>query len=157
MTVQLESGDKAPSFSLPSSSGGSVSLEALRGKKVVLYFYPKDDTPGCTKEACGFRDSKDDLDGEDLVVLGVSADDLDSHQQFIDKFHLNFPLLADVDRMCIDSYGVWGEKEFRGRRMVGIIRKTFLIDEEGMVMKAWHEVDPEGHAEEILQVVRSGG
>jgi peroxiredoxin Q/BCP len=157
MTVQLESGDKAPSFSLPSSSGGSVSLDALRGKKVVLYFYPKDDTPGCTKEACGFRDSKDDLDEEDLVVLGVSADDLDSHQQFIDKFHLNFPLLADIDRTCIDAYGVWGEKEFRGRRMEGIIRKTFLIDEEGMVMKAWHEVDPEGHAEEILQVVRSGG
>jgi peroxiredoxin Q/BCP len=157
MSVHLEAGDKAPSFSLPSSSGGSVSLDALRGKKVVLYFYPKDDTPGCTKEACGFRDSKDDLDVEDLVVLGVSADDLDSHQQFIDKFHLNFPLLADVDRTCVDAYGVWGEKEFRGRRMEGIIRKTFLIDEKGMVMKAWHEVDPEGHAEEILQVVRSGG
>jgi peroxiredoxin Q/BCP len=157
MTVHLESGDKAPSFSLPSSSGGSVSLDALRGKKVVLYFYPKDDTPGCTKEACGFRDSKDDLDAEDLVVLGVSADDLDSHQQFIDKFHLNFPLLADVDRTCVDAYGVWGEKEFRGRRMEGIIRKTFLIDEKGTIMKAWHEVDPEGHAEEILQVVRSGG
>ena len=157
MSVRLEAGDKAPTFSLPSSSGRSVSLDALRGKKVVLYFYPKDDTPGCTKEACGFRDSKDDLDGESLVVLGVSADDLDSHQQFIDKFHLNFPLLADVERTCIDAYGVWGEKEFRGRRMEGIIRKTFLIDEKGMVMKAWHEVDPEGHAEEILQVVRSGG
>ena len=156
MTVQLESGDKAPSFSLPSSSGGSVSLDALRGKKVVLYFYPKDDTPGCTKEACGFRDSKDDLDEEDLVVLGVSADDLDSHQQFIDKFHLNFPLLADIDRTCIDAYGVWGEKEFRGRRMVGIIRKTFLIDEEGTIMEAWHEVEPEGHAQEILQIVQGG-
>ena len=156
MSVQLQSGDKAPSFSLPSSSGGTVTLDELKGKKVVLYFYPKDDTPGCTKEACGFRDSKDDLDAEDLVVLGVSADDLDSHQQFIDKFHLNFPLLADVDRTCIDAYGVWGEKELRGQRMVGIIRKTFLIDEEGKIMKAWHEVQPEGHAEEILQVVQGG-
>ena len=157
MSVRLEAGDKAPTFSLPSSSGRTIALDELRGTKVVLYFYPKDDTPGCTKEACGFRDSKDDLDAEDLVVLGVSADDLDSHQQFIDKFHLNFPLLADVDRTCIDAYGVWGEKEFRGRRMEGIIRKTFLIDEKGTIMKAWHEVDPEGHAEEILQVVRSGG
>ena len=156
MSVQLQSGDKAPSFSLPSSSGGTVTLNELRGKKVVLYFYPKDDTPGCTKEACGFRDSKDDLDAENLVVLGVSADDLDSHQQFIDKFHLNFPLLADVDRTCIDAYGVWGEKKLRGQRMVGIIRKTFLINEEGKIMKAWHEVQPEGHAEEILQVVQGG-
>ena len=110
MSVHLEAGDMAPSFSLPSSGGGTVTLDELKGKKVVLYFYPKDDTPGCTKEACDFRDSKDDLDAEDLVVLGVSADDLDSHQQFIDKFHLNFPLLADVDRTCIDAYGVWGEK-----------------------------------------------
>ena len=157
MSVHLEAGDKAPSFSLPSSSGGSVTLDAMRGKKVVLYFYPKDDTPGCTKEACGFRDSKDDLDAEDLVVLGVSADDLDSHQQFIDKFHLNFPLLADVDKTCIDAYGVWGEREYRGRRIEGVLRKTFLIGEDGTIMKAWHQVEPEGHAQEILQVVRGGG
>ena len=157
MTVHLEAGDKAPPFSLPSSSGGTVTLEELQGKKVALYFYPKDDTPGCTKEACGFRDSKDDLDAEDLVVLGVSADDLDSHQQFIEKFHLNFPLLADVDRTAIDAYGVWGERSYRGRTIEGVLRKTFLIDEEGMIMKAWHEVEPEGHAEEILQVVQGGG
>ena len=154
--MTLEIGQRAPDFEMATDGGGMVSLAGLAGKKVVLYFYPKDDTPGCTKEACGFRDSKDDLDAEDLVVLGVSADDLDSHQQFIDKFHLNFPLLADVDRTYIDAYGVWGEKEFRGQRMVGIIRKTFLIDEEGMIMKAWHEVQPEGHAQEILQVVQGG-
>ena len=157
MTVHLEAGDKAPPFSLPSSSGGTVTLEELQGKKVALYFYPKDDTPGCTKEACGFRDSKDDLDAEDLVVLGVSADDLDSHQQFIEKFHLNFSLLADVDRTAIAAYGVWGERSYRGRTIEGVLRKTFLIDEEGMIMKAWHEVEPEGHAEEILQVVQGGG
>ncbi len=157
MSVHLKAGDKAPSFSLPSSDGGSVSLDAVRGKKVVLYFYPKDDTPGCTKEACSFRDSKDDLNAEDLVVLGVSADDLDSHQQFIDKFHLNFPLLADVDRTCIDAYGVWGEREYRGRRYEGVLRKTFLIGEDGTIIKAWHEVEPEGHAQEILQVVQGGG
>ena len=157
MSVHLEAGDKAPSFSLPSSDGGSVSLDAVKGKKVVLYFYPKDDTPGCTKEACSFRDSKDDLNAEGLVVLGVSADDLDSHQQFIDKFHLNFPLLADVDRTCIDAYGVWGEREYRGRRYEGVLRKTFLIGEDGTIMKAWHEVEPEGHAQEILQVVQGGG
>lgn len=157
MTVHLEAGDKAPPFSLPSSSGESVTLDALRGRKVVLYFYPKDDTPGCTKEACGFRDSKEALDEEDLVVLGVSADDLDSHRQFIEKFHLNFPLLADVDRTVIDAYGVWGERILRGQLTEGIIRKTFLINEEGTIIKAWHEVEPEGHAEEILRVVQHNG
>lgn len=157
MTVHLEAGDKAPTFSLPSSTGGDIELESLRGKKVALYFYPKDDTPGCTKEACGFRDSMDDIDEENLVVLGVSADDLDSHKRFIDKFALNFPLLADVDRSVVDAYGAWGEKTVRGKRMLGIIRKTFLIDEAGTIMRAWHEVEPDGHAEEILQVVRSAG
>lgn len=157
MTVHLEAGDKAPTFSLPASTGEDVELEALRGKKVALYFYPKDDTPGCTKEACGFRDSKDNLDAENLVVLGVSADDIDSHKRFIDKFGLNFPLLADIDRVVVDAYGAWGEKTVRGERMVGIIRKTFLIDEEGTIVRAWHEVEPDGHAEEILQVVRSAG
>ena len=157
MTVHLEAGDKAPTFSLPASTGEDVKLEALRGKKVALYFYPKDDTPGCTKEACGFRDSKDNLDAENLVALGVSADDIDSHKRFIDKFGLNFPLLADIDRAVVDAYGAWGEKTVRGKRMVGIIRKTFLIDEEGTIVRAWHEVEPDGHAEEVLRVVRSAG
>jgi peroxiredoxin Q/BCP len=155
MTVHLEAGDKAPAFSLPSSAGGDVTLNELEGKKVVLYFYPADDTSGCTKEACGFRDNKDNLKEENLVVLGVSADDMDSHHRFIDKFDLNFPLLADVDKTVINSYGVWGEKIVREQPTVGIIRKTFLIDEEGTIMKAWHQVDPEGHAEEILEIVRN--
>jgi len=157
MSAQLEAGDKAPAFSLPSSAGGNVSLDDLKGKKVVLYFYPADDTSGCTKEACGFRDNKDNLDEENLVVLGVSADDLDSHHRFIDKFDLNFPLLADVDKTVIEAYGVWGEKVVRERLFEGIIRKTFLIDEKGTIMKAWHTVEPDGHAEEILEVVRSAG
>jgi peroxiredoxin Q/BCP len=157
MSVQLEAGDKAPAFSLPLSTGGDVSLNELEGKKVVLYFYPADDTSGCTKEACGFRDNKDNLDEENLVVLGVSADDMDSHHRFIDKFDLNFPLLADVDKTVINAYGVWGEKIVREQTTVGIIRKTFLIDEEGTIMKAWHQVDPEGHAEEILEIVRNAG
>ena len=154
MTVHLEAGEKAPAFSLPSSTGGNVTLDELRGKKVVLYFYPADDTSGCTKEACGFRDGKSDLDEEGLVVLGVSADDMKSHHMFIDKFDLNFPLLADVDKTVINAYGVWGEKVVREELTVGIIRKTFLIDEEGTIMKAWHQVEPEGHAEEILGIVR---
>ncbi len=155
MTVHLEAGDKAPAFSLPSSTGGDVTLDELKGKKVVLYFYPADDTTGCTKEACGFRDNKDNLDEENLVVLGVSADDMDSHHRFIDKFDLNFPLLADVDKVVINAYGVWGEKIVREQSSVGIIRKTFLIDEEGTIMKAWHQVEPDGHAGEILEIVRT--
>ena len=103
MTVKLQAGDAAPDFSLPSSTGEELSLEGFRGKKVVVFFYPKDDTPGCTKEACGFRDAESDLGDEDVVVLGVSADDLDSHQKFVDKFDLNFPLLADVDKSVINS------------------------------------------------------
>lgn len=155
MTVHLEAGDKAPAFSLPSSAGGNVTLNDLEGKKVVLYFYPADDTSGCTKEACGFRDNKDNLKEENLVVLGVSADDMDSHHRFIDKFDLNFPLLADVDKTVINAYGVWGEKIIREQTSVGIIRKTFLIDEQGTIMKAWHQVNPDGHAEEILAIVRN--
>ena len=155
MSSQLQAGDKAPSFRLPSTSGEEVSLDDLRGRKVALYFYPKDDTPGCTKEACGFRDSKPALDGEDLVVLGVSADDLQSHQAFIDKFHLNFPLLADVDRVAIDAYGAWGERVSPRGRSIGVLRKTFLIDESGTIIKSWHEVNPEGHAEEVLEAARA--
>lgn len=155
MTIHLEAGEKAPVFSLPSSTGGNVTLDELRGKKVVLYFYPADDTPGCTKEACGFRDNKDNLEGENLVVLGVSADDMESHHRFIEKFSLNFPLLADVDMSVINAYGVCGKKIVREELTEGIIRKTFLIDEKGTIMRAWHQVEAEGHAEEILEVVRN--
>ena len=136
MNNDLSTGEAAPDFTTTTDTGEIVSLSDLRGKKVVLYFYPKDDTPGCTKQACGFRDNKDNLDEENLVVLGVSADDMDSHHRFIDKFDLNFPLLADVDKTVINAYGVWGEKVVRERLSVGIKRKTFLIDEEGTIMKA---------------------
>jgi len=155
MTDKLQTGDKAPVFTLHSSQGGEVSLEGLKGKKVVVYFYPKDDTPGCTKEACSFRDAEADLQKEGIVVLGVSADDLDSHGKFIDKFSLNFPLLADTVKEVINAYGVWGEKTNYGKTSMGIIRKTFLIDEDGTIMKAWHKVTPENHADEILDVVRN--
>ena len=145
---------KAPNFKIPSTSNEVFQLNKLKSKFVVLYFYPKDDTPGCTKEACGFRDAESDLGDEDVVVLGVSADDLDSHQKFVDKFDLNFPLLADVDKSVINSYGVWGEKNNYGKKSMGIIRKTFLIDENGKIIKAWHKVSPEGHADDILNIVR---
>jgi peroxiredoxin Q/BCP len=108
-----------------------VSLADLRGKKVVLYLYPKDDTPGCTKEACGFRDSHEEIVDAGAVVLGVSADDLGSHTEFIRKFDLNFPLLADEDKAVATSYGAWGEKQLYGKTIIGMIRKTFLIDEQG--------------------------
>ena len=129
--MNLQTGDAAPEFTLPSSEGGDVSLADLRGKKVVFYLYPKDDTPGCTKEACGFRDSHEEIVDAGAVVLGVSADDLGSHTEFIRKFDLNFPLLADEDKAVATSYGAWGEKQLYGKTIIGMIRKTFLIDEQG--------------------------
>ena len=152
----LHVGDKAPEFSLPSSEGGDVSLAGLKGKKVVLYFYPADDTPGCTKEACGFRDAHGDITDAGAVVLGVSADDLDSHGRFISKFDLNFPLLADEDKTVANAYGSWGEKDVRGKTVIGMIRKTFLIDETGNLQRIWHQVTPEGHADEVLDTIRAG-
>ncbi len=153
--MALQAGDTAPEFTLRSSDGGDVSLSNLRGKKVILYFYPKDDTPGCTKEACGFRDSHDEIIDEGAMVLGVSADDLGSHAQFIDKFALNFPLLADEDKLVATAYGAWGEKQLYGKTVIGMIRKTFLIDEQGKLKKVWHQVQPEGHAEHVLKAIRS--
>lgn len=153
--MTLQAGDIAPNFTLPSSDGGDVALDDLRGKKVVLYFYPKDDTPGCTKEACGFRDSHDEIIDAGAVVLGVSGDDLGSHAEFIDKFALNFPLLADEDKAVATSYGAWGEKQLYGKTVIGMIRKTFLIDEQGKLQKVWQQVQPEGHAEHVLRAIRS--
>ena len=147
-------GDKAPSFSLPSSSGGVVSLESLRGKKVVLYFYPKDDTPGCTKEACSFRDNSESLDAANIKVLGVSADNVDSHNQFIDKYGLNFQLLSDTENVVSNAYGAWGEKTYMGRTTIGIKRMTFLIDEEGVISEVWPTVRPEEHATEVIEAAK---
>jgi peroxiredoxin Q/BCP len=153
--VALSEGDKAPDFTLPASTGNDISLKDFPGKKVILYFYPKDDTPGCTTEACGFRDANDDLVDAGAVVLGVSTDSLDSHGKFRDKYSLNFPLLSDADNKVADAYGAWGEKEVRGEKVIGMRRMTFLIDEDGDIQKAWPVVRPEGHAEEVLEVIKA--
>ena len=152
--MALQVGDKAPGFSLSSSTGREISLAGLLGKKVVLYFYPKDDTPGCTVEACGFRDINQDIADAGAVVLGVSADGLESHDSFIRKFDLNFPLLADEEKTVANAYGAWGEKEVRGKTVIGMIRKTFLIDEAGQLQKIWPMVTPDGHAEEVLAAIK---
>ncbi|MBM3924736.1 MAG: thioredoxin-dependent thiol peroxidase [SAR202 cluster bacterium] len=148
-------GDKAPDFSLPASNGKTISLKGLAGKKVVLYFYPKDDTPGCTKEACGFRDANIELGKLGVQVLGVSAQNVASHQKFTQKYNLNFPLLADTEKTAANAYGAWGEKVFMGRKTIGMIRKTFLIDEKGKIAKVWPKVKAEGHAEEVLAAIKA--
>jgi peroxiredoxin Q/BCP len=151
----LKPGDKAPLFSLPSDEGGTVSLVDLKGRKVVLYFYPKDDTSGCTTEACEFRDSWAAVKAAGAVVLGVSPDGTESHQKFRRKYKLPFPLLADEDHAVAEQYGAWGEKSMYGRKYQGILRSTFIIDEAGRLMKAFPKVKPKGHAAEVLAVLRS--
>jgi len=153
--MALKAGDKAPEFNLPASTGGNISLKSLAGKKVALYFYPADDTPGCTKEACSFRDSEAALQKAGITVLGVSADGLASHKKFIDKYHLNFPLLADENKVAANAYGAWGEKEVMGKTVIGMRRMTFLIDEKGKLKKVWEKVTPEGHADEVLAAAKA--
>jgi peroxiredoxin Q/BCP len=148
--MALEVGDPAPQFSLPASTGDTISLKDLEGKKVVLYFYPKDDTPGCTKEACSFRDADSELQSAGVVVLGVSADNLQSHEKFVNKYNLSFPLLADEDKAVATAYGAWGEKKRFGRTYMGLNRMTFLIDEGGKLQKIWPAVKAGGHAQEVL-------
>ena len=152
--MALQVGDKAPDFSLPASTGETISLKDLTGKKVVLYFYPKDDTTGCTKEACSFRDANDDLKDAGVVVLGVSKDSLKSHDKFIDKYNLNFPLLADEGTAVGNSYGAWGEKKLYGRTYMGMYRMTFLIGEDGKIEHIWPKVKPEGHAQQVLDTLK---
>ncbi len=152
--MTLKVGDKAPEFSLPASTGETISLKGLAGKKVVLYFYPKDDTPGCTKEACGFRDLNVEMKAAGAEVFGVSADSISSHNKFIKKFDLSFPLLADTEKTTATAYGAWGEKVVMGKKTIGMRRMTFLIDEEGKVQRVWPAVKPEGHAEEVLAAIR---
>ena len=146
-------GSRAPDFTLPSDAGGDVTLSALRGKKVVLYFYPKDDTPGCTIQACDFRDAQPTFGGLDAVVLGVSADSVESHRKFREKFGLTFPLLADEDHAVCEAYGVWREKSMYGRTFMGIERSTFLVGEDGIVIEAWRKVTPKGHADMLSEVL----
>jgi peroxiredoxin Q/BCP len=148
--IKLKEGDQAPDFAVPDASGKTVRLKDLRGKKVVLYFYPKDDTPGCTKEACSFRDSFAKFKKRGIEVLGVSLDSEKSHQKFATKYELPFGLLADTKRAISDSYGTYGEKKFMGRTYMGNNRMTFLIDEKGKIKKIFSKVKPEDHAEEVL-------
>lgn len=143
-------GDNAPSFSLPDQDGKVHTLTDYRGRYVLLYFYPKDDTPGCTKEACAIRDADPDFSVLDAVVLGVSADSVKSHKKFAEKYELRFPLLADEDKKVVHAYGVWGLKKFMGREYEGIFRVSFLIDPEGKIAKVYDPVKPELHAQEVL-------
>ncbi|GIW35116.1 thioredoxin-dependent thiol peroxidase [Meiothermus sp.] len=149
----LNPGVPAPDFSLPDQSGKKHSLTDYRGSWVVLYFYPKDDTPGCTKEACNFRDEKGRLEELGAVVLGVSADDVQSHGKFHRKYDLNFPLLSDPDTTMIRAYGAWGKKVMYGKEYEGVFRYTFLIDPEGRVAKVWDKVKPDQHALEVAEAL----
>ena len=150
MAKQLKEGDKAPDFAVRDAEGKRVRLKDLRGKKVVLYFYPKDDTPGCTREACSFRDSFAQFKERGIKVLGVSLDSEKSHQKFIKKYDLPFQLLADTERAISEGYGTYGEKKFMGRTYMGNHRMTFLIDEKGKIKKIFSKVKPEEHAAEVL-------
>ncbi len=149
-TVQLKNGQKAPAFSLPNQDGKIVSLSDYKGKKVVLYFYPKDDTPGCTKESCAFRDGIDEIHGIRAEVIGVSGDSVESHKKFAKKFNLNFPLISDESKKMLQAYGVWKEKSLYGRKFMGIERTTFIIDENGKIDDIFHRVKVDGHLEEVL-------
>ena len=140
----------APAFTAPANGGGKLSLADFMGKNVVLFFYPKDDTPGCTKEACAFRDCFEALQLKGAAVLGVSVDSVKSHEKFAKKFKLPFTLVADEDRKIVQAYGVWGEKSFMGRNYLGTHRVTFLIGPDGRIKKIWPKVKPEEHAKEVL-------
>ena len=149
----IEAGTPAPEFELKADDGSTVTLAGLRGRRVVLYFYPRDDTPGCTAQACGIRDQWQDFRGVDAVVLGVSPDDEASHRKFKEKYGLPFTLLADEDHAVAERYGVWGERTNYGRTYMGIKRSTFVIDEDGTVRSAMYGVKPDTHAERVLQAL----
>ena len=155
MSDWVKAGQKAPDFTLPADDGSHVSLSKLRGKPVVLYFYPRDDTPGCTTEACSFRDRRNDLVKLGVTVLGVSTDSVESHEKFRDKFHLNFPLLADTEHHVAEQYGAWREKTRFGKTSMGIQRSTFLIDTKGVVAKTWPNVAVEGHDQQVMTAIEA--
>ncbi|MBX3101369.1 MAG: thioredoxin-dependent thiol peroxidase [Bacteroidetes bacterium] len=150
MAVTLKAGDKAPQFSGKDQNGKTISLADFAGKKLVLYFYPKDDTPGCTKEACNLRDNYELLHKQGYQVLGVSVDDETSHKQFIQKYNLPFPLLTDTDHSTVNAYGVWGERNLYGNKFMGIARTTFVIDEKGIIREIIKKVKTEDHTAQIL-------
>jgi peroxiredoxin Q/BCP len=150
----LKPGDKAPDFTAKDAGGNTVKLSDLRGQQVVLYFYPKDDTPGCTREACSFRDSFSKFKRRGVKVLGVSADSETSHKKFINKYSLPFTLLADTDHAVSEAYGAYGEKKFMGRTFMGIKRSTFVISEDGIIKKIFLKVKPDEHVEEVLTALK---
>jgi len=152
---ELQEGRKAPDFTLPASTGGKIKLSGFRGEShVVLYFYPRDNTPGCTKEACSFRDLKTEFEQAGAVILGVSTDDLASHEKFVNKHELSFPLLADTDAKVATKYGVYQEKKMAGKTFMGIVRTTFVIDKEGTIRRIYPKVKVDQHADEVLEVVK---
>lgn len=153
----LKSGDKAPEFTLLDQDGKSHSLSSYRGKWVLLYFYPKDDTPGCTKEACSMRDNLPTFEKLDMVILGVSTDHVKSHKKFSEKFALNFPILADEQKEVVNAYQVWQPKKFMGREFLGTLRVSFLINPEGNIAKVYEKVKPEQHAEEVATDAKALG
>ena len=151
----MEEGQQAPDFEMATDGGGTVKLSDLRGQKVVLYFYPKDDTPGCTKEACGFRDDIAAFTGADATVIGVSRDSVAKHDKFKAKFDLPFALASDEDGSVTEAYGVWVEKSMYGRKYMGIERATYLIDGDGTVAKVWRKVKVPGHVDDVLAAVKA--
>ncbi len=153
--MTIKPGDSAPDFTLPGDGGGEVSLSALRGKKVILYFYPKDMTPGCTTESCDFRDALPDFSAIDATVIGLSRDSAERHDKFKAKYDLNFPLAADEEGTVCEAYGVWVEKSMYGRKYMGIERSTFLVDGDGVVRQVWRKVKVKGHAEAVLQEAKA--
>lgn len=151
--MPIPAGSQAPDFSLPDENGDLRRLSDYRGKVVVLYFYPKDDTPGCTTEACGFRDRYQDYEKAGVPVIGISPDDVKKHQKFKAKYNLPFTLLADTDHTVCELYRVWGRKKFMGKEYDGVFRTTFLIDKDGTILRVFENVKPEGHSQEILKVL----
>jgi peroxiredoxin Q/BCP len=150
----LEEGMRAPSFTADSTDGKRISLDDYKGKIVVLYFYPKDDTPGCTKEACSFRDAESQLQRLGVQVLGVSMDSVQSHEKFKKKYALNFPLISDQEGAIVTAYGAWKDKSLFGKTALGLSRSTFLIDQEGVVRKIWQGVKVEGHDQEVIDFIK---
>jgi len=155
MSDWIEAGTRAPAFTLTADDGTKVRLSAQKGNPVILYFYPKDDTPGCTREACAFRDAQNKLKRLGVRLYGLSPDDVDSHARFRDKFNLNFPLLADLGHKVAEKYGAWREKNMYGKKTMGIQRSTFLIDATGKVAKLWKHVRVDGHDQQVLEAVES--